>query len=521
MSVEIYNNFTPNIAQHIDARLATVTTVAGLPDPTVAANFIYEGAVAYVAGVINAHYKCVWNITSSLLEWVVYDVGDLVIGSLNITTATSTLDLSLVTPDITGCYAVLVNIVGGVSATIQSITNMPAADKQITFYVTAGQELDFVHFDYDVAASDQVVLENGFDMNIKGRIIGNESLTLKKHGTALCQWDATQFMKSTEWLQNLLNISIVDNLISTNTDKALSANQGRVLKDLVDTKQNTLTPGEKISLVPGGTPTSPAVINHIARTWVNVTPISSTNIPDIPTLQSLLVAITGVSEEYRYVDARGLGSNPNTGLWMLSPKKDPSLIANWIMLDAPTPVLGGTAIYRFLSRAFDLGNTNYPFIIDATSLKGVDLGVSFGASSILFPTEMNRIYFNSPGTYAIDFELSLWAESSNVSELNHFKILYYRYAGIGTGSTSLVNEQQVPMYETNGTPDVVSNRVHARMKYRVVMDTLGLVAGNLSDPEGTGVSPRINNNQSPAVLGDWTKVFFDHVGSSIQVTKIA
>ena len=59
------------------------------------------------------------------------------------------------------------------------------------------------------------------------------------------------------------------------------------------------------------------------------------------------------------------------------------------------------------------------------------------------------------------------------------------------------------------------------MKYRVVMDTLGLVAGNLSDPEGTGVSPRINNNQSPAVLGDWTKVFFDHVGSSIQVTKIA
>ena len=132
MSVEIYNNFSPKIAQHIDSRFQTVTSVGALPDPTVAANFIYEGAIAYVSGTVNIFYKCVDNGVS--LEWQPFLDDDLVIGDINITPATSVLDLSLVSPAIASCYAVRINIVGGTSATIQSITNMPGNDTPITFY---------------------------------------------------------------------------------------------------------------------------------------------------------------------------------------------------------------------------------------------------------------------------------------------------------------------------------------------------------------------------------------------------
>jgi hypothetical protein len=268
MSVNLIDNFNPKIAKHLDQRLNPVDTFADLLDPTVAANFLYEGAHAYVKDV-KKFYKVDDN--GSALEWVLVDPEDLVIGTINITSSTFILDMSLVTPDIADCYAVQVNIVGsGTSATIQAITNFPTGDKLITFYIQSGKTVTFKHFDYDVATSDQIVLENGFDITVTGRDIGNESVTFKKHGVAVCQWDATQFMKASEWAQNLLSVTIYDGLDSTSTIMALSANQGKVLSDALDLKQDILFAGEKVELLPDTPTPGVTTINAVARTcWCN------------------------------------------------------------------------------------------------------------------------------------------------------------------------------------------------------------------------------------------------------------
>lgn len=46
----------------------------------------------------------------------------------------------------------------------------------------------------------------------------------------------------------LENVDVIDNLSSTETDKALSANQGRVLNEEISTKQNALTAGDSINI---------------------------------------------------------------------------------------------------------------------------------------------------------------------------------------------------------------------------------------------------------------------------------
>jgi hypothetical protein len=299
MSVNTIDNLNPKIAKHLDERLKTVSTFSSLPDPTVAANFLYVGAQAYVQDV-DKYYKVIDN--GSEYEWVLVNPEDLVIGTLNITSSTFVLDMSLVTPDISDCYAVQINIIGsGTSATIQAITNFPASDKLVTFYTQSGKTITFKHFDYDVATSDQIVLENGFDITISGRDIGNESVTFKKHGIAICQWDATQFMKASEWAQNLLSVAIYDGLDSTSTIMALSANQGKVLSDALALKQDILAAGEKIELLPDNPSPGITTINAVARTWNNT--LTPTAVGDITAFLTGLYS-GAISTEYRYVDLR-------------------------------------------------------------------------------------------------------------------------------------------------------------------------------------------------------------------------
>jgi len=333
MSAEIYSNLNPKIAQHLDARLTTVSNIASLPDPTIPANFLYEGALAYVAGTVKTYYKCVLNTLSTALEWQPFETADLVIGFINITPGTTVLDLSLTSVPISNCYAVEINIVGGTSATLQSIVGIPGSDRLMTFFVKNGQEVIFKHTNYDVASTDQIVLEVGFDMTIKGRIIGNDSLTLKKHGVVNCQWDATQFAKTTEWLQNLLSQTIVNNLTTNDANLPLSAAQGFVLNNLLGGKQQVLIPGNSISLVPGLLSTT---ISVLPKDWVLVSiPASPNQLTNtLPFITSNIGTSTPVNY-YRYVDLRNLPwqSGGNRGLWLLPPGKTPTTSADWVLID--------------------------------------------------------------------------------------------------------------------------------------------------------------------------------------------
>ena len=406
MSVEIYGNFNPKIAQHIDARLKSVASVSALPDPTIPANFLYEGALAYVAGSIKKYYKCVQNITSTGLEWKPFDPTTLGIGTVNITPGTTVLDLNSVSPSITDCYAVVINIVGGSSATLQAITNFPGSDKLITFYTSVGQQITFKHTNYDVATTDQIVLEVGFDMTIKGRTIGNESLTLKRHGIANCQWDATQFMKSTEWIQNLLSMTVVDNLTTTNTSLPLSANQGYILNNLLANKQQILSSGNSIQLTAGPSST---LIEVIPKDWVNtIIPAS----PSVSVATATFIASNmpaGTTNYYRYVDLRLLSYNSggNRGFWLLPPGKNPQSSANWINIEAGKPsVWSGQWKYTNDTNLLTsvVANKYYPRI-DTTSFVG---SAVVNTNTDGSPTQKVSIQFPElRSTFKVDFSIIL------------------------------------------------------------------------------------------------------------------
>ena len=96
-----------------------------------------------------------------------------VTGIINILPATTNIDLNLVLPSISSCDKVIINVVGGSSALISSITNWPSGLK-LTFSTSVGQAVTFQHTDYDVAGLGDIVIEDGQNMTLNGRIIGNE-----------------------------------------------------------------------------------------------------------------------------------------------------------------------------------------------------------------------------------------------------------------------------------------------------------------------------------------------------------
>jgi len=322
MSTEIYNNFSPKIAAHLDQRLAPVATAANLPDSTVAANFMFDGALVYVIDE-KTHYKL--DLTTHTWSKVVTE--DLQIGVLNILNSSTTLDLSLVSPAIELCGGVLINITGGNSATIQSFTNFPS-DKKITFFAESGKVVNFVHTDYDVASVGQIVTEVGFNFALTGRLIGNDEVTFVKQDVAICQHSATQFMKSTQWAQNLLSIAIEDNLTSTSTSKALSVNQGRVLDGKIANKQDKLTAGKRISITGNVIDVAPAL-------WKSLSNTASSGLIDYAALQAFLTGfITTVDPiDYRYIDLTYTNTfYPNWGVYCIPPGADPTVFGNWVKM---------------------------------------------------------------------------------------------------------------------------------------------------------------------------------------------
>ena len=322
MATEIYDDIDLHKKAMLDSRLESVATVALLPSLTATPSWIPEGAVVYVAGTIKANYQAQDdpNNTGNLI-WVRITDNGTVQGVINILPSTTTVDLSLVSPAVATCNTILVNIVGGVAANITSITNWPVGEK-LTFYSTSGQAVTYQHTDYDLAGANDIVIEDGANFVLSGRAIGDESLTLEQNNNTLVQWDATQFIKRSELLQNLLNIAIVDDLNSVLSSSALSANQGRVLRLLIEGKQDTLTAGDHIDITNN-------TITAEKWEWSIDDQTANALIVSIPNY--LTTNYTTLTQRYRLTKFR------NGEVWFLPVGLDPTTLANWHQLNNATP----------------------------------------------------------------------------------------------------------------------------------------------------------------------------------------
>ena len=337
MSIEVYNNFKLQKAAALDSRLNPVATFGDLPN--ISSNFLYLGAVVYVTSEA-ADYKV--TDVSSVLTWVKQEVVTLGAGTINILDTDNTIDLSMVSPVIAKCNVVTVNISGSnSSAAIYTILNAPTHDFEIR--VQNGKQINFMHTDYTSANNGDIVFEDGYNFNLRGRSVGNESIIFRKNGTAVVQVGATQFLTASEWSQNLLNIAITDNLSSSSTTTALSANQGQVL----DTKkQNNLNPGFHINLTNETNDTTTVDVlpfnklNHDIYDDLNIRVIG-TSLVTVAWLKGgnvgtyLTNFYSGVAQDTdTVVDLNVPSENMLLGKWCLPAGETPTNINKWFLDDS-------------------------------------------------------------------------------------------------------------------------------------------------------------------------------------------
>lgn len=406
---EIYSNLDLKKSDHLDRRLRTVTTFTDLSDPTVVGNFLYVGASAYVEDE-DEFYK-----VNSSYVWTTTSASALNIGIITIASGHSEIDLQFVIPAIEECSSVLVKMGTAsnpaTSLNIQSITNFPNVDREITFYTEANKEITFNHKDYDAATSDQIVMENGFNFTLSGRSIGNESISFKKQGPVVCQWDAVQFMKSTDWAQNLLSIAVVNSLESTSGTTALSANQGRVLKGLIDEKQENFSVGNRLTLTSNNLEVTPA-------SWTRINdPVHSIDLTTFAKFQQWLILLLGSKDNSRYYYVQANNISGNHGIWLLPAGADPSNFGSWNSIGEPqttqglveykiSPETSGTLGSQliggryYLSAAMPSGYGDVSTVMLSTNSDGDSTNkVSFGfIHSGTYTVELNNLQLIAPGT---------------------------------------------------------------------------------------------------------------------------
>jgi len=340
MAGELYNNIKVNKAAPLDAKLTPVATYASLPDPTVESNFLYVGAEIFVVSE-NASYR-VENV-SNVKTWVKQEALTLVQGSINITTSTTLLDLSLVVPAIASCSSVLINIIDGNNATISAITNLPLAT-DMAFFTATGKTVTFKHTDYTSANTGQIILEDGNDLKITGRSIANESLILRRNSTALVQVGATQFIKTGEWSSTVLNLVVEDSLTSAATNRALSANQGRILNTTKQDKISVL-PTQRLTFSGNTLTLLPYTKNLISVNWT--TQKITAAVLNTPAMLADLVntdSIVDISNNDRYIVmtpsyGEGIGKALDFGIWLLPAGLSAASSSNWFLVEAPNSVL--------------------------------------------------------------------------------------------------------------------------------------------------------------------------------------
>jgi hypothetical protein len=333
MAIETNNNYDLKKAASLDARLNSVETANDLISPTAVGSFLYEGATVYVKSE-KANYRVEKN-SSNVLVWVKQTTENLVLGVITITASTTQLDLSTCTPSIDKCFAVRIDISGGTTATLQTIINS-STKEEIMFYVKTNQSVTFKHTDYDVANNGVIILEDGLDITITGRTVGNEMLWLQKQSTVFAQKGAVQYLKTNEWVSQALSILVEDNLYSNAVNRALSARQGKVLDETKQNKiifdQNTLLEYNETSKILYKLPNTYERINI---TWNNTLLGNLYNFAfNVP---GFLVSIAAPQyhNKDRYVDLNfsSTGSNSlqpiNFGIWVLPANADKNLTSSW------------------------------------------------------------------------------------------------------------------------------------------------------------------------------------------------
>jgi hypothetical protein len=512
MSVEIYDNYKVQKAEHIDAKLVSAASVANLPDPTVAGNFLYLGALAYVINE-NAHYRV--ELVAAVWTWV-YFAGagnNLITGYMNITPSTTTLDLSLVTSDAAGlvpvpvstCYTIKVIITstggGTTGATIGAITNFPSgADRLLSFTTEVNNVLTFTHTGYASAIATQVVIEDGFDMSLTGRLIGNECLTLKDHSGALCQHTSVQFVAASEWLNTIASALVYNGLDSTDGTIALSAHQGNILNQLLDTKQQQLVAGDNITLTAGATTT---LIKADPWAWVQTTYDST-----VANLSTALVWLGtnpfgATAVNYFRVIARNDAGAPT---FLLPPGLAPDILGNWVLISEATVRTQHT---KFGLNAQNLGSS--PVL---TAQHFVEMGVSNYVGDY-FPTSINTgsnnlnavSVFFADGLYKVDMTLVVF--TTNLSVFNDIAATLYLVSSDATNINPLGTAAVMPISSDHGTYD--ANATAGQQTFHL---TGTFEVGNTAY---SGFAAAFNTLGGAASLSD-----FDMLSSvsSIQVTKI-
>lgn len=399
MPTTVHNSLNLKKNAFLDARLAPVATFASLPDPTVEANFIPEGAVIYVIDV-KSNYQ-VQNV-SGILSWVNIggEVDALVVGAITLLPSSTNINLATVTPAIEKCHSVVVTI-SGTSANLQinTITNFPA-DQSITFYANPGNTIKFTHTDYDAGASDNIVLEDGFDFVLQGRLDGNESLTLRKEDTKVVQKSAVQYIKKSE-IQQLINLAasivIVDNVTTADATKALSANQGKVLKDLIDTKMVAFNLGSHIYASGAG----PTYALNASPFRFKAVSLDQSSIALAAAAQELI----GVDNDfYRVYYSRAEGT------FILPPKDNPALV-NWIQIAAGQDELLHAKVDLYYDAGLSAVATNtYYFYVSMPTWLGDTANLLRGTNTDGTATEKLNIALE-PGTYSIKVKVNLQTTS--------------------------------------------------------------------------------------------------------------
>jgi len=427
MPTSIYNNFNLQKQAPLDAKLTPVANVAALLDPNVASNFLFDGATIYVKSEKVNYRVEVDPSNSSNLIWVKQGTAAFVQGTITITSTTTNLDLSLVSPAISLCNSVLVKFTSGATtANISTITNFPAG-VVLPFFTETGKQVVFKHTEYDVANTGRIVLEDGFDMTIRGRAVGNEQLILKKDDTAIVQYGAVQFLKKSEWAQSLLSIAVADNLTTNSSTLALSAGQGKILQD---TKQKNLSVTSRLALSAAGlldVAPYPFVPINVIWTADRALAVNTNGISQIATwiagglLSAGIISGTSLSNtdtlNNRYVDMRPGTNNTyaiDFGLWMIPAGLNSTVAANWLCIDAPYKA--EQIVYTIppvLNMLAATGDNQY-FTIAFNSNSGVgtlkNLQVdSFAGGGDAYSFKPPYMSADGYGTYEVTYEVHMYS----------------------------------------------------------------------------------------------------------------
>lgn len=330
MSIELNNNFDLKKAAPLDEKLSSVADVGSLPDPMVAANFIYEGAVIYVIDV-KANYQAQDDPDNpATLIWVNIGGGDCCtqvnIGTITVPSGTGDLDMDDVIPAISTCHTVNIVVTGGTTYQVNSISNMPSS-QETKFTTSVGNAITFIHTNYSLAGAGDIVMEVGFDYVLTGRSIANESLTLVKEGNALTQVTGEQFINAQALCDVISNlgVTVIDNLNSESTVAALSANQGNILLGLLQDKQDAFGINGLLSWN-----------NDQTQLTANYPDFIFTNSPtNISNVGGYLTSQVPSNTKHQIIKVSTTGAITTLhGVWLLPGGKDPGVFTNWIQLSS-------------------------------------------------------------------------------------------------------------------------------------------------------------------------------------------